>query len=142
MEEEEKCKEKIVEREGPKINIKPIKWIQRNTLYLDEENYLEIKYFGEILKLKITSKMANEEEICIEKNFSGVTSHIKIIYQRILVVNQNSLHIYDYGLHPLDLPIFIGEIVDFTANDDGDVYFMLSNGKIRGFNFIKRQFLA
>lgn len=57
----------------------------------------------------------------------------------ILVIANDKLFVFDFNLKLIELPCFLGNISHFTANNSGTVYYMTTNGFIRGFNYIKHE---
>lgn len=59
----------------------------------------------------------------------------------MLVLNADKLFIFDSDLKAVELPCFIGEVCNFTVNNEGVLFYMTSNGLIKGFNYIKHEFI-
>ena len=58
------------------------------------------------------------------------------------MVYSERLLVFNKELDLICLPVLIGEISLWTANNEGTIFYLQTNGIIRGFNYKKKQFIV
>jgi hypothetical protein len=92
----------------------------------------------------IISKRVREnphKESNCKRIFNGEIKNITVTRKNVLVINSEKLFIFDLELCAEELPCYLGDVCNFCANNSGTVYYMLSNGLIRGFNYLKHEYI-
>jgi len=67
---------------------------------------------------------------------TGSVDFVKILQNRIYVLNGGNLYIFDNSLNMTELPYSLGDIHKISINECGDIYYISTKGLIRGFNHL------
>lgn len=104
---------------------------------LNKNKILEIKRLNKVTSLEVIDLLEDNYEPIARRIFPMAVDNIHVTEKFIYVLNQQFLYVFDFELIPKELPLKVGQIHMFLANDFGDVFFINCQGYLIGFNHLQ-----
>lgn len=77
-----------------------------------------------------------------KRTFSVELTDLKVLKNEIIVIYSQRLIVFNHSLDIISLPFLIGDISLWAANNQGSIFYLQTNGMIRGFNFKTKKFIT
>jgi len=97
---------------------------------------LEIKRLNKVTSLEIIDLQQDHEYIA-RRIFPSVVDYVHVTEKFLYVLNQQFLYVFDLELNPKELPLKIGQVHRFLANQEGVVYLINCEGYLIGFDHVR-----